>query len=270
MNRSEQQIGKGSDDNLRRFRQRRERQRFWRKILIPAAAGLLLVLLTVLILAFGFVVRKLEVVGSERYTAEEILEECGIEYGDNLFSLSQKDVEERLKEVFPYIKSVDLKRDYPSSVTLEITEEYTTFCYEAEGEYFLFNHSLRLLEKFDSLEALTAVRPSIYVKIPLPKSCIVPQYIQMRPEDAYLTELIGQLSSSSLVNYVTSCDFSDKFMLKMMCGKGVEVVLGDYTRMEEKFAAVLRLLGDNGESMTGRIDLSDYPRCFYDLDPDYS
>lgn len=247
-----------------------------RRILVPLIAGLFLLLLLILLLAFGFVARRIEVTGVERYTEEEILSSCGIEKRDNLILLSEKAVEDRLKAKYPYIKAVNLKKNYPSALTIEIIEEYTTFYYESEGEYFLFNHSMRLMEKFDSEESLTAVRKAIFVKIPLPKSSIVPQYIQMQPKDDYVLPFLEQLSSSEmLLELVVSLDLSDKFCLRMVCSKGVDVSLGDYTRMEEKLSALQSLLkssleGKEGSGLTGRVDLSAYPNCFYDLKPEYT
>lgn len=247
-----------------------------RRILVPLIAGLFLLLLIILLLAFGFVARRIEVTGVERYTAEEILAACGVEKRDNLIFLSEKAVEDRLKAKFPYIKAVNLKKDYPSDLTIAITEEYTTFYYEAAGEYFLFNHSMRLMEKFDSEEGLTAVRKAVFVKMPLPKSSIVPQYIQMQSEDSYVLTFLEQLSSSeALLERLVSLDLSDKFCLKMVCSGDVEVSLGDYTRMEEKLSALLSLMegalaGKEGAVLTGHVDLSAYPSCFYDLKPEYT
>ena len=270
MNR-ERHSGKGSDDNLREYRIKRERFRLIRRVVMFSLAIAFVVVLLALIFKFGFVVRSIRVEGLTDYTKEEIIEFCGVTQGDNLFSLSEEDVESRLKERFPYIKSVFLKKEYPSKLVLTIEEEYTTYYYEMEGVFFLFNHSLRLMDKFDSLVALNAVRENaISVSMPIPKSSIVPQYITFSETDSYVSDVIYALSSSKLGAYVSSIDLRDKFLLYMECGKNVTVDLGDYTNLEGKFSTVLQLLGENGKNMTGTIDLTNYPQCFYLLNEEYN
>lgn len=266
----ERYSGKGSDDNLRAYRVKRERFRMIRRIGMVTLALSFAVLLLSLILKFGFVVREIRVEGMTDYTAEEIIEHSGVLLGDNIFTVSEEDAEARLKKQFPYIKTVTFEREYPSVLVLKITEEYTTYYYEMEGEYFLFNHSLRLMDKFDSLTALQLVREdSIQVNMPLPTTSIVPQYITFSDESTYVSDVIQALSSSKLGVYVRTLDLSDKFLIRMECGQAVRVDLGDYNNLEGKFATVLRLLGENGDKMTGNIDLTYYPQCFYNLSEEY-
>jgi len=270
MNR-ERYSGKGSDDNLRAYRLKRERFRMIRRIVVLSLALSFVVVFLIIILNFGFVVREIRVEGLTDYTADEIIEYSGITRGDNIFTVSEDEAEVRLKKQFPYIKSVSFDRVYPSELVLKITEEYTTYYYEMEGEYFLFNHSLRLMDKFDSLTALQSVRAdSIRVNMPLPKSFVVPQYITFSEESEYVADAIRTLSESNLGIYVRSMDLGDKFLMRMECGKAVTVELGDYNNLKGKFSTVLNLLSENGKNLTGNIDLSHYPQCFYNLSEEYN
>lgn len=267
----ERYSGKGSDENLRAYRAKRERFRMIRRVGMIFLALFFVVVLLIIILNFGFVVREIRVEGLTDYTAEEIIAHSQIAVGDNIFTVSEEEVETRLKEEFPYIKTVKFEKNYPSELVLKITEEYTTYYYEMEGEYFLFNHSLRLMDKFDSLTALKAVRgDSILVNMPLPDSFIVPQYITFSEEAEYVAEVIRALSSSKLGVYVRTINLTDKFLIRMECGQAVTVELGDCNNLEGKFSTILTLLGENGEKKTGNIDLTYYPQCFYNLNEEYA
>ena len=269
MNR-ERYSGKGSDDNLRTYRLKRERFRTIRRIVMISLALSFVLVLLIIILNFGFVVRTIHVEGLTDYTAEEIIENSGITVGKNIFSVSEAEAEELLKTEFPYIKTVKVEKKYPSGLILHITEEYTTYYYEMEGEFFLFNHSLRLMDKFDSLTALKAVREdSIQVNMPLPKSSVVPQYISFSEEAEYVANVIRALSESKLGVYVNSLDVRDKFLIRMECGQAVSVELGDYNNLNGKFSTLLQLLGENGNQMVGTVDLTHYPQCFYNLNEEY-
>lgn len=266
----ERYSGKGSDDNLRAYRLRRERFRMIRRIVMFSLALSFVVVLLIIIMNFGFVVREIRVEGLTDYTAEEIIKHSGVTLGENIFTVSEEEVEARLKKEFPYIKTVKFEKAYPSELVLKITEEYTTYYYEMEGEFFLFNHSLRLMDKFDSLTALKAVREdSIQVNMPLPDSSVVPQYITFSEESEYVSAVIRALSESKLGVYVHTMDLRDKFLLRMECGQAVSVELGDDNNLIGKFSTVLRLLSENGEKKTGTIDLTHYPQCFYNLNEEY-
>lgn len=255
------------DNDLRLYREKRARKRFYARLFVVILCAVLTLLVTFILVRYYFVVEKIEIEGSERYTVEELLEASGIGVGNNILVLSEDKIEERMKAAFPYIRSVTLEKDYPNTVTLHILEEYTTFSYEMLGEYFLFNHELRLMDKFETFEELSEIRTPIVVKMPLPESCIVPQYIELTETASYIPTLIRTLSDTPLINEVTELDLADKFVIRMVLRDEITVEFGDYTMAQEKFLALYRLLGDLSEKKTGHVDLSDYPNCFYALTP---
>ena len=255
------------DGDLRLYKEKKARRRLFGRLFIIGLAGVLALTMFLLLAKFYFVVQEITIEGSSRYTEEELLEASGISIKDNMFSLSEADVEETLKLKFPYIKNVTLEKDYPDRVKLIVTEEYTTFSYEMLGEYYLFNHALRVMEKFDTYEELIAVRKPISVKMPLPKSCIAPQYIQLEEGDEYVFSMIETISQSQLINDVTEIDLSDKFVIRLIVNDAITVEFGDYTMAQEKLISLYRLIGSQEEKMKGNVDLSDYPNCFYALTP---
>ena len=252
---------------LSNYRVKKKQKRMIKGVIIAASVALLLLLFSVFLSKYLFSVRTLTAEGSEHYTEQELLDASGIHLGDSIFSLSENAVEEKLKKAFPYVKSVTLEKDYPDGVKLVIKEEYITFAYDMLGEFYLFNHGLFVMDRFSSLEDLFAVRQAIVVKMPLPKSCIVSQGIQFSEESTYIYDFVEALSLSSVRPLVKEIDLCDRFVIKMTL-EGVTVEFGDYTFAEEKLFALYRLLGESGQKMTGHIDLSCYPRCFYDLKPE--
>lgn len=253
------------EDEFQLYKEKRNRRLLYGKLWIVGLASILVLILFLCLFAFYFVVRDITVKGTDRYTKEELLEAAEIFVKDNLIVISEKDVEGKIKEAFPYIRSVQVEKDYPDSLILTVTEEYTVFSYEMLGEYFLFNSDLRLMGKFDTFEELLSVRKPIIVEMPLPKSCIVPQYIQLQEACEYIPEIIRLLSGSSLVNEITKIDLSDKFVIKMEFGTDITVEFGDCTMAVEKLNSLYKLIGDQTAFLSGHIDLSDYPNCFHSL-----
>lgn len=254
-------------EELRLYQEQKARRRVLVRLATLASAIVLLLILFYALFAFYFVVREVTVEGSERYGKDELMQTAGIAYKDNLIVLSSEEIESKIKDAYPYVKSVTVKKSFPDSLTLVIQEEYTVFSYEMLGEYFLFNPELRLMERFTSYEALSAVRKAISVEMPMPKSCIVPQYIQLQEGCEYVTEMIECLSASKLVSEITRLDLRDKFVIRMEVGKGITVEFGDCTMIEEKLFSLYELIGSNSQNLTGSIDMSDYPNCFYHLTP---
>ena len=255
------------EGDIRLYRERRLRRRRLRLFFIGLLVLAMMFFMIFLISRYYFVVRELSVEGSSRYTDEEVLRAACITVKDSMFSFSEKEVEAKLKEQYPYIASVLLEKDYPDSVKLIVKEEDTTFYFEMMGEYFLFNHELRLMEKFDSHQEMLTVRNPIMVKMPVPKSCIVPQYIQFADGFEYVFALIEELSSSELLACVVEMDLRDKFVIRLQLENDITVEFGDYGEAQEKFLALYRLLTAQNQKMTGTIDFSDYPNCFYALTP---
>ncbi len=253
------------EDEIRLYKENKARRLFYGRLWIILSASILVLILFLSLFVFYFVVRDITVEGSERYTKEELLAAADISIKDNLFMISENEVESRLKEAFPYIQSVQVKKDYPDAVTLVVTEEYTVFSYEMLGEFFLFNPELRLMGKFDTFEELLTIRTPIVVEMPIPKSCIVPQYIQLQESCSYIPEFIRLLSNSALVQEITKIDLRDRFVIKMEFGSDLTVEFGDCLMAEEKLISLYKLIGNQIELLTGHIDLSDYPNCFHSL-----
>ena len=262
----EQRTETSDDSYLREYQKKQGRRRTLKRLTLPVISSVCLLLLLFTIIRFAFVVKTIEIEGDARYSFEEILSACGFDYGDNMITISQSGVEKKLKAEFPYIKSVTITKEFPSKLVLHITEESNVFAYESQGEFFLFNHEMKLMDRFDTYEALVVNKKAIIVKMPEPKSYIVPQYIQMREDDTYVLQIICALSESRINQYVNEFDMTDPFVLRMNCGKNIQVELGDLTNLEGKFSALYRLIGENGSKMSGNVDLSCYPRCFYALD----
>ena len=68
-----------------------------------------------------FDIAKVEVLGQNHYSAEEVILIANIEASTNLFKLDKKDRIELMKQD-PYIKEVSLKRKLPETLLMEIIE----------------------------------------------------------------------------------------------------------------------------------------------------
>jgi len=77
---------------------------------------------TVLLMTVLLQIEEIVVTGADRYDPSEIIEVSGIEAGTNLLRLSTGTIEEELRNAFPYIESVRVRRRLPHTVELALTQ----------------------------------------------------------------------------------------------------------------------------------------------------
>lgn len=127
---------------------RKKRRRRGRNLLyyimftmIAVAVGL------ILSLTVFFKIETIEAEGLSRYTPEEVIRTTGIQLEENLFRVDDRKVSQALVDTYPYIESVQLRRNLPSKLTLKITEAEPlgTFLQE-DGSYVVVSGKGRVLE----------------------------------------------------------------------------------------------------------------------------
>ena len=100
----------------------------------------------VLSLTVFFNIDTITVKGNGRYSADEIIENCGIREGDNLFRISTGDAADRIIEEFEYIDNVTIDRSFPSSLVINVTEAKPVMSFRGTGYYYLVSKAGRILE----------------------------------------------------------------------------------------------------------------------------
>ena len=100
----------------------------------------------------------IEVTGSSRYAAEDIIEAAGIGEEQNLFTVSQKVLNERITSLCPYIESVTLHRRLPDTLELELHEFETIYaCIGSMGRITTLSADAKVLEQCASLPEYTCL-----------------------------------------------------------------------------------------------------------------
>ena len=100
-----------------------------------------------LCLTMLFNVDRIYIEGNTIYDERELIETSGIEKGENLFEVDTAYAESKLYAVYNYIEAVEVKRNFPNSVTIHITEgEPFSVIEEADG-YTLVSAGGKVLER---------------------------------------------------------------------------------------------------------------------------
>lgn len=100
----------------------------------------------------------IEVTGSTRYAAEDIIEAADIGEEQNIFTISQKALNERITALCPYIECVTLHRRLPDTLELELHEFNTIYaCIGSMGRVTTLSANGKVLEQCASLPEYTCL-----------------------------------------------------------------------------------------------------------------
>jgi cell division septal protein FtsQ len=207
-----------------------------------------------------FRVKTISVLHNQKITTEEILEAANIPLNRHIFSISAKKAEVSVLSLSPYIKSVQIKRNFPSEFVIEMQEYQADFYVLIEEKYYLVTDTLLVLEEI-SEEELPNINAS---ELRLPEvntdekkfkvgKTIVFQEKSDRERIPYLMET---LSKSSLFDSFTKVYLDEEANLTVVVNGQYTIRLGNKDDMEKKIALceeAVAYLSENMPTITGTI-----------------
>lgn len=138
-------------------------------MLLYIALGLSAVItLITLSLTVFFPIKNVEVLGKSIYSLSEIKECADIRLNSNLFTSDLSKVESNITKSLPYISSVKVERNFPSTIVLTVqkAEEYVQV--ESNGKYAITEKNMKCLKINDkATKGIPIVRGSETNKIKL-------------------------------------------------------------------------------------------------------
>lgn len=129
------------------FKHRKKKNLKLKIIRVAAVILAVLVILIVLSLTVIFKIDKITVTGNTKYSNDEILSVLPIEKEKNLFLTDTKAAEEKLQESLPYIFDVQVKKKFPTTITVQVTETPQLYSIKNQDRsYTLLDENLKVLE----------------------------------------------------------------------------------------------------------------------------
>lgn len=233
---------------------RKKRRRRGRNLLyyimftmIAVAVGL------ILSLTVFFKIETIEAEGLSRYTPEEVIRTTGIQLEENLFRVDDRKVSQALVDTYPYIESVQLRRNLPSKLTLKITEAEPlgTFLQE-DGSYVVVSGKGRVLE-------LGRGTPPDGILVVNGVSIEGAQLCQDIPEEnneslGMLRYLVEAINTTGFER-ITRIDLSDRLNMYIVYEDRVKIELGSENQLEDKLDFAKYALDNNvREDFEGIMD----------------
>lgn len=197
----------------RKKRRRRDRGRFG--ALYKLALFILIPACIIAGCAIFFRVGQLQITGIQRYSDAEVTQAAGIGLGENLLFLNKQAIEQKIMTNLPYVEGVDVVRNFPDVLQINITESAPAAAIEGENGWWLLNHNCKLLEQVDSsstegcftITGLSALAPAAGTTLVVAED--------QRTKLAALKELMAALEDGDMLSKVTTIDLSSDYLVEM-------------------------------------------------------
>jgi len=194
----------------------------------------------ILILRFAvFSVKEILITGNEEISAEEVIRISGIRRGDNILSINEKNVEERVASDYR-LQFRYMVCELPSTVILSVRERepccWLTYC----GIMYVMDKNRMVLRESENPED----RPKDLVEIKgleVRSNTLVGQYINLGSEaqQSIFTELFLEMKVLGCVDRIKEADIRDTNSILLVTKTGYTAGLGDRENLHAKMRSLL-------------------------------
>ena len=213
-----------------------------------------------------FSVDSIIVNGSSVYSYSEVVGACGYSEGDILFTVSEKDVRSNILRKLPFIYSVDIEKEYPNTLIINVQDEKESFYFEYDNRFFVLTAGLKVLAVFEDKNKLFDTYGDIvFVKIDNVKQVITTKEVVFFEDDSYRrsAKVLASILKSEIYEKLTYADLQDLYDVRFMYDDRIEIVFGSHIDIDKKISHALSVISKYGEKAKGQIYI-------YDLDEAYA
>ena len=216
-------------------------------LLLAVIAGIIIYLM----LSPIFNIKNIIVEGNSSISSEQIISLSKVQKETNLFKVSNKDTTASIKEN-PYVKSVEIRRKLPDTITFVITERVATYMLEYGGSYAYIDNQGYILE----ISANTKEGLAKIVGYETVQDEIVPGN-RLCENDLEKLNTVLRITTSAKTNQfdslITSINIEDSNNYKLYLDTEQKTVyLGDCTNLDTRMLYVKAIL-DKEKGIAGEI-----------------
>lgn len=201
-------------------------------------------------------IQTVNVNGNSRYSYEQIRELVNITEGENIYMFDAEENEKAILRSLPYVGSVEIKRDLPTTVEINIIEEVPYFTAELAGDTYLLSSDLKVLEKISDTSGITNLT---VLKLNNVRRCIVGEHIEFvdsRTLDA-IVDLYKCFEANYIEDKIISVDVRSRFDIYINYEGRFSIYVGDMEDISIKIRFLVGIIDELYENSTGTIDISD-------------
>lgn len=248
------------------FKHRKILRRRVRIAIVAASALLILSTLcaaTYILIDSLLKVKEVRVTGKSIYTATDIESVCGVAIGDNLLALNTGKISKELSSKLPFIEKAVVKRELPDKLRINVTPaEPVAVVSEGDSNYIISSTGkvLELVESDDEQNSL----PKLLVN----KTDTTPAVgEQMHYENALSqkiqVDILEALSNNNILDTISTIDLRDLYEIKMYIDGRINVLMGDYSDVDEKIRFLVQIMSNVGQTEKGTVDVSNIKKASF-------
>ena len=144
-----------------------------------------------------------------------------------MFSFPSSRVEQQIAESLPFIENVEIRREYPSTVHISITEYDSRFMVSQMDKYVLISNDLKVLSVADSNVWGDDV---ILLELPVIARAIEGKSVEFAELESteYITDFISAMEELVIEQKIDRVELTDIFSIKMVCEGRYIISCGKY------------------------------------------
>lgn len=226
--------------------------------------ALLLVAVTLvfalLVFKLFFVIKNIDVSGSEIYSENEIAEAAGFEIGDSLYSFNAENAEENIMFLCPYIKSAQITRIMPKTVIIDATDDTPAYYVNVYGDYLKLSSGLRVLEKTSKEEAES--EGLTYLILPEVSYSVAGRTLSFtnQRDERFIRNVLSGIETSVFgeTGDINEVNLSDEYNISLICSEKYDLYLGEESDVDLKLRMAYNTVNNEEFDKTSyaKIDLS--------------
>ncbi len=220
-------------------------------------AVVLIALAVLMAVTVFFTVEVIEVNGNVRYSAAEIIEKTGIEFGDNLLLMDKFDAVDSIRESLLFVSDVEIRRSFPNKLVINVTEVKLAVAFDCgEDGYWLADTSGRLLERTDKPPAYSAQISGITLQNPLLGGIFTAVESEKQQP---LELLLAELAETGCIEGASNIRIEKIYDIRMTYKDRYEIVFGRSDQIESALAKLDLVIAELEREgiYSGEIDFSD-------------
>ena len=248
-----------SNDELRkRKKQLRMRKKRIRRLVLTFASVITAVIVCViLMLAFLFTVKTIEVKGETRYTDAMIIEKSGISEGDSLYLMNEKKIKAAVETGLPYVKELTITKKFPDGLILTVKSAKEIAAISSGGSYVVIDKDCKVLnEKLSMLSESDVVVSGIsVVKAEAGKTLEIKKAERL----SALSAVLGAIDENGFKR-ITEINVKDVKDIKVVYDNRITLIVGGVDDISSKMGrakAVVKAEDENNPHIKGEADLRD-------------
>lgn len=218
----------------------------------------LIVLCTILVFTLPlFDLKKVEIIGTEKYTAEDIAGSINLKLSENIFISMFRANKDKVQNEFPYIEDLKIKYRFPNTVRLVVHEREDRYyaLNKENSKYYIIDKNGYILDKRDDTSSwedqILVSGVTFENKVVLGDKINDIDIKRLNSFENFYNAILSNLEGSS----VTRVTFVNEYM-KIYVNSSVEIVFETRKDVSEYSFQLLKLILKDIEGQKGTIDMT--------------